>query len=61
MESFHDELRMSKIQKTFGDDFYTYLIENESSSYFETIYSSNALLRKEVIKIELEYILKNQT
>ena len=49
MESFHDELRMSKRQikeVSFGDDFYTYLIENESSSYFEAISSSDALLWK---------------
>ena len=32
MESSHDELRRSKKQRneiSFGDDFYTYLIENE--------------------------------
>ena len=36
MESSHDELRRSKKQRkelSFGDDFYTYLIENELSSY----------------------------
>ena len=37
------------------------MIENESSSYFETISSSKALLWKEAIKTELESILKNQT
>ena len=49
MKSSHDELRMSKRQikeVSFGDDFYTYLIENELSSYFEAISSSDALLRK---------------
>ena len=64
MESSHDELRRSKRQRkgvSFGDDFYTYLIENESSSYFEAIYSSEALLWKEAINTELESILKNQT
>ena len=37
IESSHDELRRSKRQRkevSFGDDFYTYLIENEPSSYF---------------------------
>ena len=37
MESSHDELRRSKRRRkdvSFGDDFYTYLIENEPSSYF---------------------------
>ena len=38
MESSHDELRRSKRQRkevSFGDDFYTYLIENEASSYLK--------------------------
>ena len=64
MESSYDELRRSKIKKkkevSFEDDFYTYLIENELSFYFKVISSSNALLWKEAIKTELEYILKNQ-
>ena len=62
IESSHDELRRSKRRRkevSFGDDFYTYLIENEPSSYFEA--SPNALLWKEAIKIELDSILKNQT
>ena len=56
MESSYDELRRSKRQRkevSFGDGFYTYLIENEPSSYFEAISSSNALLWKEAIKTEL--------
>ena len=48
MESTHDELRSKRQRKgvSFGDDFYTYLIENELSSYFEAISSPNALLWK---------------
>ena len=64
MENSHDELRISKRQRkevSFGDDFYTYLIENEPSSYFEVISSLYALLWKEAIKIDLDSILKNQT
>ena len=64
MESSHDELRRSKRRRkevSFGDDFYTYLIENEPSSYFEAISSPDALLWKEAIKIELDSILKNKT
>ena len=38
-----------------------YLIENEPSSYFEAISSSDALLWKEAIKTEFNSILKNQT
>ena len=47
MESSHDELRRSKRQRrefSFGDYFYTYLIENEPSSYFEAISFLNTLL-----------------
>ena len=62
MESSHDELRRSKRQRKevfFGDDFYTYLIENEPSSYFEAISSFDVLLWKEAIKTEFDLILKN--
>ena len=64
MESSHDELRRSKRQikdVSFGDDFYTYLLENEPSFYFEAISSSDALLWKEANKSKLESILNNQT
>ena len=63
MESSHDELRRSKRQRkevSFGDDFYTYIIENDPSSYFEAISSSDALLLNGAIKTELDSILKNQ-
>ena len=59
MESSHDELRKSKRQRkkfSFRDDFYTYLIETEPSSYFEAITSPYALLWKEAIKTELDSI-----
>ena len=62
MESSHDELRSKRQRKevSFGDDFYTYLIENEPSSYFEAISSPDVLLWKEAIKTKLDSILKNQ-
>ena len=65
MENSHyHELRRSKRQRkkvSFGDDFYTYLIENEPSSYFEVVSSPDALCWKEAIKTKLDFILKNQT
>ena len=64
MERSHSELRRSKRQRkefSFGDDFYTYLIENEPSYYLEVISSLDALLWKEAIKTELDSILKTQT
>ena len=64
MESSHDELRSKRQRKEvsfgFGDDFYTYLIENELSSYFEDISSLDTLLWKEAIKTKFDSILKNQ-
>ena len=50
-----------KKRVSFVDDFYTYLIENEPSSYFEAISSPDALIWKKAIKVELDSILKNQT
>ena len=47
MESFHDELKRSKRQRkkfSFGDGFYTCLIENEPSSYSKVISFPDALL-----------------
>ena len=64
MESSHDELTRQKEQRkevSFEDDFYTYLIENAPSSYFEAISSPDALLWKEAIKTDLDSILENQT
>ena len=49
IKTSHGELRRSKRQRkevSFGDNFYIYLIENELSSYFEAISSSDALLWK---------------
>ena len=63
MESSHDKLRRSKRQRkefSFGDVFYTYLIENEPFSYLEAISSLNALQWKQVNKTEFDSILKNQ-
>ena len=46
MESSHDESRSKRQRKevSFGDDFYSYLIVDELSSYFEAIASPDALL-----------------
>ena len=45
----------------FGHDFYTYLVESDSLSYFEIVSPSNAKFLKKAIKIEINLILKNQT
>ena len=56
MESSHDKLRRSKRQKkevSFGDDFYTYLIENESSSYFDKFLPLMHYFGKKSLKLSL--------
>ena len=63
MKSSHVELRSKRQRKefSFGNEFYTYLIEDEPSSYTEAISSTEALFWKDAIKTELDSILKNQT
>ena len=46
-------------ETTFGNDFYTYLVEDDPLSYFEIISSSDAKFWKEAIKTEIDSILKN--
>ena len=56
MESSYDELRRSKRQRkevSFGDDFCTYLIENEPSSYFEAIPPMTHYFGKKSLKVSL--------
>ena len=56
MESSHDELRRSKRQRkefSFGDNLYTYLIENEPSSFFEAISSPTHCFRNKQLKLSL--------
>ena len=56
MESFHDELKRSKRKRkefSFGDGFYTCLIENEPSSYSEVILSLTHYFEKILLKLSL--------
>ena len=56
MERYHGELRRSKRQRkkvSFGNDFYTYLIENEPSFYFEAISSLTHYFKKKPLKLSL--------
>ena len=60
----YDDLRRSKRQRkeaSFGNDFYTYLVENEPQTFYEAISSSDAKFWKEAIKIEIDSISKNHT
>ena len=56
-----DYLSLSKCQICATSKQTKMRCENEPSSYFETISSSNALLWKKAIKTELKSILKNLT
>ncbi|KAM1873109.1 hypothetical protein ACFX13_006993 [Malus domestica] len=58
------ELRMSKrprVEKNFGDDFYTFLIEGDPTTYKEAMISVDAPFWKEAINSEVESILQNNT
>ena len=58
------ELRRSKrakVEKSFGDDFETYLLEREPLTYAEAVNSSEAPLWKEAIKSEVDSIMQNHT
>ena len=63
-EPISEDLRRSKRhkrEKSFGDDFYTYLIEDDPLNFSEAISSTNAKLWEQAIKIEIDSIKKNNT
>jgi len=59
-----EEPRRSKRQRTsksFGPDFYTYMIENEPLTYQQAMSSPDAPYWKEAVNSEIESILQNHT
>jgi len=59
-----EDVRRSKRQRketSFGDDFYTYLVENDPISFFEAISAPDAKHWDKTIKIDLDSIKKNNT
>ena len=50
-----------RTEKNFGEDFFTYLIEDTPSSYLEAMTSPDAPFWKEAINNEIEYIIENNT
>jgi len=63
-EPISEGLRISKRHRTknsFGDDFYTYLIEDDPLSFSEAISSSDAKLWEQAIRIEIDSIKKKNT
>ena len=65
IENTHlEELRRSKRQRketSFGNDFYTYLVDKDPVTYSEAISSSDTLFWKKAIKNEIDSLLQNQT
>ncbi|XP_070030752.1 uncharacterized protein [Nicotiana sylvestris] len=59
-----EDLRRSKRsrkEKSFDNDFYTYLVDNDPLTYSEAISSYDASFWKEAIDVELDSILQNKT
>ncbi|KAD2806293.1 hypothetical protein E3N88_39670 [Mikania micrantha] len=64
LEAEEVESRRSKrqrIEKSFGHDFLTYMVEGEPQTYCETATSSEGPQWKEAIKNEIDSILQNHT
>ena len=58
------DLRRSKRQRketSFGDDFYTYLVQNEPKNFYEAVSSPEAKFWKEAIQAELDSLSQNKT
>ncbi|KAI5322564.1 hypothetical protein L3X38_031636 [Prunus dulcis] len=58
------ELRRSKrarVEKIFGDDFYTFLVEGDPTTYKEAVMSVDAPFWKDAINDEFQSIIQNNT
>ena len=58
------ELRRSKrarVEKSFGLDFLTYMLEGEPQTYKEVLNSTEGVMWKEAIKSQIDFILQNHT
>ncbi|KAI5322517.1 hypothetical protein L3X38_031589 [Prunus dulcis] len=58
------ELRRSKrarVEKNFGDDFYTFLVEGDPTTYKEAVMSVDASFWKKAINDEFQSIIQNNT
>ena len=63
-ENSFEEIRKSKRQRketSFGNDFYTYLIESDPLTYSEAISSSDSSFWNAAINTEIDSIIKNKT
>ena len=53
--------KRARVEKSFGPDFLTYMLEGEPQTYKEAANSTKGLMWKEVIDSEIESILHNHT
>ncbi|KAJ9559825.1 hypothetical protein OSB04_004985 [Centaurea solstitialis] len=53
--------KRARVEKTFGPDFYTYMVEREPQTFQEAVTSSEGPQWKEAIKSEMDSILQNHT
>jgi hypothetical protein len=63
-ETHIEEIRRSKRQRketSFGNEFLTYLVDNDPVTYTEAVSSSDSLFWKEAIKVEIDSLLQNKT
>ena len=50
-----------RVEKSFGQDFLTYMLEGEPRTYKEAMNSTEGFMRKKAINSEIESILHNHT
>ena len=53
--------KRARVEKSFGPDFLTYMLEAEPQTYKEAVKSAESSLWKEAIKSEIDSILQNHT
>ena len=53
--------KRARIEKSFGPDFFMYMLEGEPWTFKEVVNSTEGLMWKEAIKSEIESILHNHT
>lgn len=53
--------KRARVEKSFGPDFYTYMVEREPQTFQEAVTSSEGPQWKEAIKCEMDSILQNHT
>ena len=53
--------KRARVEKSFGPDFLTYMLEGEPRTYKEAMNSAKGLMWKEAINSEIESILHNHT